>query len=131
VNRETETIIDGVNVKKGILLSGGCIEHYYKSLAMFSDNAHMLSDEIKKSLESGNTSSYVTHVRSLKDALAHIGADVFSKVASALEAAGCQEDVAFLNRNSNEFLVILHQLLGNIQKVLISSRINSVEKRIG
>jgi len=113
-----ELEIEGIDVNKGIRLSGGTLEHYYDTLATFHENGLEKIDEIKKCLETKNLSLYTTFLHALKGASGSIGADELSKLAQSLENAGQQEDLAFIEANTNGFLLELEQLLNNIANVL-------------
>jgi len=110
--------IEGIDIKKGIHLSGGTAEHYYETLAVFYEDVLERKEEIRKNLDAGNLPLYITHVHALKSASANIGADKVSEAAYALEMAGYQENVSFLEANNEHFLFMLEQLLNNISNTL-------------
>jgi len=127
-NLQTSNIsieINGVNVKKGIHLSGGTLEYYYETLTAFHEDGLEKTDEIKKCLETGNLSLYITCLHALKGASANIGADELSATAQSLENAGLREDLEFIYANTDNFLTELKQLLNNITNALPSHNANS------
>jgi signal transduction histidine kinase/CheY-like chemotaxis protein len=115
-----EIKIDGVDVKKGVSMTGGTLKGYMQTLAVFRKDGLQKRDEIRNSLETGNYSLYTTYVHALKSALANIGANELSESAKALEFAGKQKDVAFINLNNSQFLMNLGILLDNIKNVFSS-----------
>jgi len=112
--------IKGVDVKKGISMTGGTLKGYMQTLAVFRKDGIQKIGEIKESLETGNYHLYATYVHALKSALANIGASGLSELAKALELAGKQKDTAFISSNNAQFLADLETLLGSLGKVLAS-----------
>jgi len=117
-SEEVEIKIIGVDIKKGILLTGGTLKGYIQILAVFLKDGIQKIDEIRKSLETGNYSLYTTYVHALKSALASIGASELSESAKALEFAGKQKDFAFIASNNSQFLIDFEVILSDIEKVL-------------
>ena len=120
--------IDGVDVKKGILISGGIFEFYMDTLALFYKDGIEKIDEIKKCLETGNLHLYTIHVHALKSAAANIGADKLSEAAKALEMAGTRNDADFIETHGNLFLAELETLLTRIDDALLSHSKNTKAK---
>ncbi|MCL1967308.1 MAG: ATP-binding protein [Fibromonadales bacterium] len=114
----TEMKIADIDIKKGILMSGGTLKNYMQTLTVFYKDGFQKMNEIKKSLEAGNYPLYTTYVHALKSALANIGANELSADAKALEFAGKGKDVAFINSNNAQFLVGLKVLLDNLGNTL-------------
>ena len=110
--------IEGLNIKKGISMSGGDIELYIDALYAFCTDAGEKIDEIEDSLKSGDLPLYATYVHGLKSAAAIIGADELSEAAKALEAAGKSEDSAYIEANNAGFLSALNSMLDSIKKAL-------------
>jgi len=118
-NFETEKIkIAGVDVKKGISMTGGTLKSYMQTLAVFHKDGLQKIDEIKDSLETSNYLLYATYVHALKSALANIGASKLSEKAKDLEAAGKKRDAAFINSNNFKFLMGLEALLNNLEEII-------------
>jgi CheY-like chemotaxis protein len=113
-----EIMIDGLDVEKGISLTGGSVELYYKALGAFYDDGRERKDEILKCLDTGNLRMFSTHTHGLKSALAIIGADAASEMAYALEKAGMRGDLSFMETASKQFIEVLEQLLNGIKDVL-------------
>ena len=118
---------DGLDVKRGIFQSGGTIEHYLETLAVFHEDGLAKINEIRKCLEAGDIRLYTTYVHALKSASANIGAMGLSETAKALETAGRQEDLSFIETRGEKFLTDLERLLGSIGDAL-SARNKSEEE---
>jgi len=119
-----EIEIDGIDIKKGISLTGGTLKSYMQILAVFYRDGIRKIDEIKKSLETDNYSLYITYVHALKSASASIGALDLSETAKSLETAGKQGNLAFIRLHNVQFLIALEVLLNNINTVLLASKKN-------
>jgi len=117
---DAEIEIEGLDVKKGIAMTGGIFENYVRALAVFHKDGFQKIGEIKKCLETNNHSLYTTYVHALKSASASLGAYDLSEQAKALEAAGKREDSKFIDSNNPQFLKSLEKILNNIGKVLNS-----------
>ena len=110
--------IEGVNVKKGVLTTGGRVENYLQTLAVFSRDGREKIGEIKKALEINDLRLYTTHVHALKSASANIGADTLSNAAKELETAAKAGGRALIDDRNAEFLSTLTLLLNNIDNYL-------------
>ena len=110
--------IEGVNVKKGVLTTGGRVENYLQTLAVFSRDGREKIGEIKKALEINDLRLYTTHVHALKSASANIGADTLSNAAKELETAAKAGGRALIDARNAEFLSTLTLLLNNIDNYL-------------
>jgi signal transduction histidine kinase/CheY-like chemotaxis protein/HPt (histidine-containing phosphotransfer) domain-containing protein len=118
---EAEKIeIDGVDVEKGIIMTGGTFENYMQTLATFHKDGFKKIEEIKKCLKTNNYHLYTTYVHALKSACASIGASDLSEQAEILEVAGKQENSKLIDSNNLQFLVSFKILLNNIGTVLNS-----------
>jgi len=115
-NREIK--IHGVDLNKGIALTGGTMENYLKVLATFYSDGLLKIKEIKSCIELDNLSLYATYVHALKSASASIGASELSELAKSLESAGKNNDIAYIENNNGKFLEALDTLLKNIKLVL-------------
>jgi len=110
--------IKGVDTIKGITMTGGTLDNYLKTLAIFQKDGTQKIEEIRSSLETDNLPLYEICVHALKSVLASIGAGELSETAKALEAAGKQKDMTYIVRHNDNFLLELEALLVNISKVL-------------
>jgi len=114
----TDIEIEGLDAKKGKHLSGGTIEYYCETLAIFYEDGLDRIKKIRACYETGNLPLYITHVHALKSASANIGADNISKTAYDLEMAGLRKESAYIKTNNEPFLSALELLLDNINKAL-------------
>ncbi|MDR2542296.1 MAG: response regulator [Treponema sp.] len=112
--------IEDLDINKGIYQSGGTVDYYLETLAVFLEDGLEKKGKILKSLEEGNYSLYGTHVHALKGASANIGADKLSRTAYSLEMAGYREDVPFIEANNENLLNMMDKLLVNIRNALSS-----------
>ena len=112
--------IEGLDIKKGVQLSGVTVELYFDILSVFYEDGMERIDEIKKCLDSGNLSLYIIQVHALKSASANVGADKLSESAYALEMAGRRGDINFIKTNTDHFLSTLERLLNDIECLLLS-----------
>lgn len=110
------TAIEGLNVEKGIALTGKNMGYYLKILSIFYRDGIIKKTELIKSLETDDIELFTIHIHAIKSAAALIGADTLSKDAAELEEAGKQGDMAFIKSRSYAFLMDLEELLCNINK---------------
>jgi len=118
-----EIEIEGLDVKKGIAMTGGTFENYARTLAAFHKDGLQKIGEIKKCLKTNNYSLYTTYVHALKSASASLGAHDLSEQAKELETAGKQENSEFIDSNNPQFLMSLEIILNHI-----SDALNSLKK---
>jgi CheY-like chemotaxis protein len=114
--------IEGVDVKKGIKMTGGTRELYMQTLAVFHKDGFNKIEEMKRSLEAKDYHLYATYAHAMKSASASIGAGGLSEAAKVLEVAGKQKDIAFIGVNNAKFLDNLDTLLSDIGKALEKNR---------
>jgi len=106
--------LTNVDVKKGIIMTGGKMEGYLRTLAVFRDDALAKTGEIDRALYTGDLASYLIYVHALKSAAANIGADGLSEAARALEAAATRGDKKFIDVNNPLMLTDLETLMEEI-----------------
>ncbi|GHV71116.1 hypothetical protein AGMMS49928_21550 [Spirochaetia bacterium] len=81
-------ILPGVDVTKGIAMTGGTVEGYKKVLSMFRKDAEDRLGLLQNPPEESALPLFVTQVHALKSASGSIGAVELSALAARLEAAG-------------------------------------------
>ena len=114
--------IEGVDVKKGVAISGGMISLYLDILTAFYNDGQERIGIIRNCLESGNLTLYRTHVHGIKSALFNIGAITLSETAKALElAVGC-DDMNYVHSHNAVFLSDLESLLGRVNSFLTKQK---------
>jgi signal transduction histidine kinase/CheY-like chemotaxis protein len=112
--------ISGIDVKKGIAMTGGKLEFYLQTLAIFHKEGIQKINEIKKCLETDDYDLYTIYVHALKSSLASIGSSELSETARLLETAGKQSDFDFIKSNNVQFLTDFNSILSDIGKILAS-----------
>ena len=117
--------IEGVDIKRGIFLSGGTIDLYLETLAIFYKDGLKKINEIKSSLETGNLPLFTIYIHSVKSASANVGAGELSEAAKVLEMAGEQNDSDFIRTNIDEFVSALELLLRNVNNLLAEHKGNT------
>jgi signal transduction histidine kinase/CheY-like chemotaxis protein/HPt (histidine-containing phosphotransfer) domain-containing protein len=112
--------IDGIDVKKGVSMTGGA-KNYLRTLAVFHKDGLRKIEEIKKCLATDNYPLYTTYVHALKSASANIGANELSEIAKQLEMAGKQEDFKYIRSHNAQLIMSLQVLLEDINTVVLSN----------
>ena len=110
--------IEGLDFEKGLFMSGGTVENFRRTLTVFLQDGFEKSRGIKMCLETYNLPLYVTYVHALKSAAANIGARELSEMAEALEVAGNQEDLAFIEKQNVKLISVLELLMNRINAAL-------------
>ncbi len=122
--------IPGIDVAKGILMTGGDVDNYNATLSVFyMDGIHKIS-ELQTCLQNADYSLFTTYVHALKSASASVGALEFSEAAKALEMAGRKEDVSFIEKNAPDLIFSLEVLLGNINKYMKTLSVSNHTEQI-
>jgi len=115
--------IPGLDIKKGIAMTGGTVELYREVLDLYCKDAEERLPFLKtfqgiKEGDAAELHSFTTQVHALKSASASIGASEVSAEAAGLEAAGRSGYMAFIEENLGSFTDKLTELIGNIQTAL-------------
>ncbi|MCL2880677.1 MAG: ATP-binding protein, partial [Treponema sp.] len=113
-NSDIKIVISGLDVNRGLALTGGTMKNYIEILHSFYGDGIEKIKQLKECLETGNLPLYVIYVHALKSASAIIGAEKLSKAAEELENAGRQGDSVFIQANSavltNDLEILLHEI---------------------
>jgi len=111
--------IPGVDVKKGMAMTGGALKTYLSVLEMFrkdsEDRLLLLNNFTPKG--SADFAAFTTQVHALKSALATLGASELSKIAASLEAAGKEKDIGIIRRELPSFTAGLEKLAESISEI--------------
>jgi CheY-like chemotaxis protein/HPt (histidine-containing phosphotransfer) domain-containing protein/anti-sigma regulatory factor (Ser/Thr protein kinase) len=107
-------VIEGLDTKTGQARSGGALESYMQTLAIFRKDGQNKIAQIKKCLDAADLPLYVTYVHALKSASANVGAGILSEMAGALEAAGAKGDLGYIQAHTADMLHALETVLANI-----------------
>ena len=111
--------IDGLNTDKGLAAFNGKINDYKRVLDIFQKDVVEKVKDVEKYLRTGDIKSYIVTVHALRGSCIGIGADELSQMASDLEAAGKKEDLPFLEKNTDKFLLELESLSVKLKDALI------------
>jgi len=112
IRKEDIPEINGIDIKKGISMTGGTEEGYYNVLSIFKKDALERIPMIMSYNE--DMSAFTTNIHALKSAAASIGADNISEYALKLENAGKENDIKFIQANADIFIAYMNSLLDNI-----------------
>ena len=110
--------IEGIDIKKGIAMTGGILDSYLRTLAIYHEDGRKKVKEITDCLNRGDMSLYTIYVHAIKGASASIGAGALAEGAEAMEAAAQRGDMSFIRVNNGGFLKNLESLLNNIEMLL-------------
>jgi signal transduction histidine kinase/CheY-like chemotaxis protein len=111
-------IIPGIDVQKGITMTGGTAAAYTQVLSLFCKDAQDRLPLLQKTPEAAAMSAFITQVHALKSALASLGAEKVSAEAAELEAAGKTANTAFISEHLPVFAQQLAELVKNIRDTL-------------
>ena len=112
--------IEGIDVKRGIQLSGGTLNYFFETLASFHSDIQERLDLIKECAANRDLVNYTTYVHAIRSASANIGANEISRLAHDLEKAGLKKDWDYIDHRNSAFLDALGTLLQNIKTALSS-----------
>ena len=112
--------IDGLDMAKGMGLTGSSPETYLDLLNSFCDDACEKVQKIEESLKANNIRLYVTYTHAIKGAATYIGAGKVADAAFALEKAGNNNYLQFIEDNNNSFISTLLKLVDDIRGELSS-----------
>ena len=112
--------IKGLDIERGIFLSGGIIDNYIKTLTIFLKDGKNKINELRACLDSGNIPLYTINVHALKSALANVGADELSETAQSLETAGDRGDMDYIKAHHSSMIKNLQLLLHRIGNAIPS-----------
>ena len=108
--------IPGLDMEKGISMTGGRVEFYRKVLALFCEDVKIRLPALKTVPE--DLSIFSGQAHALKGACASIGAEEISSRAALLEQAGKAGDMTFVRENLDGFVKDLGDLVENISGAL-------------
>jgi signal transduction histidine kinase/CheY-like chemotaxis protein/HPt (histidine-containing phosphotransfer) domain-containing protein len=113
-----EMKIEGIDTQKGLAAMQGNAKIYIRILGVFHKGGQDKIKEVNDALNASDIRLYTTYVHGLKSALASIGATELSTIALALEMAGREENRAYIDERTPEFISKFESLLVNIGKFL-------------
>lgn len=106
--------IDGVDLQLGLSYCSGEMEDYLEIIRIYYSIGLARLDDIQKHYDGHDWKNYTILVHAVKSTSLNIGAKSLSEKAKALEAAGREEDEAFLTANHAEMLEEYRQVLRSI-----------------
>jgi signal transduction histidine kinase/CheY-like chemotaxis protein/HPt (histidine-containing phosphotransfer) domain-containing protein len=107
--------IPGVDIEKGISMTGGTMALYRQVIDLFRKDAEERISLLQTAPESAVLPEFITQVHALKSASASIGAGEISAKAAELEAAGKTANLDFIRENLPGFAQGLAKLIVDIQ----------------
>jgi HPt (histidine-containing phosphotransfer) domain-containing protein len=110
--------IKGLDVARGIAMTGGTEEGYMDVLEIFCQDAEERLEKLSEAPDDIGLASFTIQVHALKSASASIGASETSRLAAELESAGKSGQLDFIRENLAAFTENLTELTGRIKRVL-------------
>jgi len=110
--------IYGIDVKKGIRMTGGKEENFFLVLSIYNKDAQERQITLQKSLEENDISAFVINVHALKSASASVGAMKISEESLRLEMAGKEGNMDFIRENFDSFMEELSKTIKGISAAL-------------
>ena len=116
--KNDELFIKGVDTGKGLSMSGGSLDSYFKVLKSYSKDGREKVVQMRKSLAAGDISLLSIYAHALKSASASIGSFLVSELAKELEFAAKRGDMDFVRASIDPFVLELERLIDNIERAL-------------
>ena len=112
------TEIPGLDVQRGIAMTGGTMEAYYAVLSMFCKDSEDRLAYLGIIPETSALLQFATQVHALKSASGSIGAANVSSLAAELESAAKAGDISLIQDKLSTFTEQLSELVKNIKTTL-------------
>jgi signal transduction histidine kinase/CheY-like chemotaxis protein len=122
--------IAGVHVIDGLARIGGSQRRYLDLLESFNRDAEAGFPLLEKEPDDLSLSSFTTLVHALKSALANIGAERLSQMATSLEKAGREADLPAIHDELPPFREELAVLVTRIREITASAQAGNSETQI-
>ncbi|MDR1163447.1 MAG: response regulator [Candidatus Accumulibacter sp.] len=120
-------VVEGLDVKKGVSMSGGSLEAYLNVLKIFCKDGREKTVQIREALAKGDIALFGIYVHALKSASASIGSASISDQAKELEFAAKRSDLEFIGTHAEPFIAALEPLLDNIEVTVRTAEIAAME----
>jgi signal transduction histidine kinase/CheY-like chemotaxis protein len=114
-----DIVIEGLDVKKGVSMSGGSVESYFKVLKSYCKDGREKVGQIRQALAEQDLPLFAIYVHALKSASASIGSAPVSELAKELEFAAKKNNADYVDANVDLFITMLEPLLDNIEHALL------------
>ena len=118
--------IQGVNVKKGIAMTGGTLAGYRQVLSIFCKDAKDRLPLLSQAPDEKTLPLFTTNVHALKSASASLGAFELSGEAERLEAAGKAGNLALIRAKLPGFVTRLDKLTRAVGDVLDTGAVSGM-----
>jgi HPt (histidine-containing phosphotransfer) domain-containing protein len=109
------SLIPGVDMQKGISMTGGTVALYHEVIDLFRKDAEERLPLLQCAPDSSALPEFITLVHALKSASASIGASELSAKAAELEAAGKEGNIDLIQEKLPGFAESLAELINGIQ----------------
>jgi CheY-like chemotaxis protein len=119
---ETGIEIEDIDVRKGLVMTGGTIERYIAVLKLYCRDAAKRIEILLSAPDENGLASFVTQVHALKSASASIGAAELSEKAAMLEDAGKRGDVTAISERLDGFREDLSRMVNRVRGALPSGK---------
>ncbi|MDR0935403.1 MAG: response regulator [Oscillospiraceae bacterium] len=110
--------IEGIDIKRGLMMTGGTEALFLEVLALFCRDADKRLEILQNSPDADALPLFITQVHALKSASSNIGAVEISEMARRLEEAGNSGDIAAIETLLGDFSETLLNLLAKIRLAL-------------
>jgi CheY-like chemotaxis protein len=114
-NNTLHSLLPGVDIQKGISMTGGTMALYRQVVDLFRKDAEERLSVFHNVPDTGALPGFITQVHALKSASASIGAAEISARAAELEAAGKAGNIDFIRGKLPGFAGALTELIRGIQ----------------
>jgi HPt (histidine-containing phosphotransfer) domain-containing protein len=108
-------VIAGVDVQRGIAMTGGTVNGYFQVLSIFCKDTEDRLPLLQTIPDGSKLPAFTTQVHAIKSASASIGAAEVSAIAAELETAGKAADLAYIREKLPELAEHLAKLLKEIR----------------
>jgi len=125
-----QIVIPGFDVQLGITHTGGTEAGYYKVLSLFCKDAQERLLFFENFLVNKEINKFTSYVHALKSALATLGEKDVSAKAAALESAGKNNDITFIQSNIQVFTEQLKEIIINISAALTNAETDEQKAKI-
>jgi CheY-like chemotaxis protein len=110
--------IEGLDVQRGVMMTGGAMTNYLRVLELFCRDAEVRLEILREMPDEAALPLFTTQAHALKSASASIGAASLSKKAALLEDAAKHGHMAAIPAELDEFRESLISLTGRIRAAL-------------
>ncbi|MCL2888826.1 MAG: ATP-binding protein [Eggerthellaceae bacterium] len=122
--------LPGVNIERGLLMTGGSMKAYLEVLAAFASDCSIFMAESSGTIGISDLPLYTTRVHGIKSAAATLGALSMSDRARMLEEAGKRGDLEYIIENNPIFIDTLNDLIAASQAVVVPTKGKSDDTKL-